>query len=101
MSEVSSTKTHCYNCGVELEPLDYGRQDVCKKCGLDTRVCRNCTFWDKNANNECRENQADRVVDKTKSNFCDYFKPRVGPGGQAKSRDAMKAAADALFKKKT
>jgi hypothetical protein len=54
------------------------------------------------ANNQCRESSADRVVDKERSNFCDWFKPRAGGGGTgAPSRDSMKAAAEALFKKKT
>ena len=49
-------------------------------------------------NNECRENQAERVLDKERSNFCDYFKPAKGGGADPNaSRDAMKAAADALF----
>jgi hypothetical protein len=53
------------------------------------------------SNNECREPQADRVVEKEKANFCDYFKPNAAsPGQVANSRDAMKAAAEALFKKK-
>jgi len=53
------------------------------------------------SNNSCRENQADRVVDKERSNFCDYFRPSDrAPATAASSRDAMKAAADALFKKK-
>lgn len=89
----------CWNCGAGLTPLDYGRQDSCPQCGKDTRVCKNCGFYDGNFNNECQENQADRVVDKEKANFCDYFKPGSGPGGQAATRDALKAAADALFKK--
>jgi len=54
------------------------------------------------ANNQCRESSADRVVDKERSNFCDWFKPGNGGGGpQAPSRDSLKAAADALFKKKS
>ena len=90
----------CWNCGVALAFLDYGRGDSCPKCGRDTRVCKGCLFYDKGTNNDCREPQADRVVDKEKSNFCDYFKP-ASPGGQsATPRDAMKAAAEALFKKK-
>ncbi len=43
----------------------------------------------------------DRVVDKEKSNFCDYFKAG-NPGsvtGTSKI-DAARAAAEALFKKK-
>jgi len=95
------TGGNCWSCGTDLDPLDYGRQDVCKKCGRDTKVCKNCIFYDVTANNQCRENQADRVVDKERSNFCDYFKPKSGIGGGAQSRDSMKAAADALFKKKT
>jgi hypothetical protein len=91
----------CWNCGVQLSYLEYGRQDSCKKCGRDTRTCRGCVFHDKNFNNECKESQADRVVDKEKSNFCDYFKPRgTGPAHVAEARDAMKAAAEALFKKR-
>jgi hypothetical protein len=41
------------------------------------------------------------VVDKEKSNFCDYFKPgdRKGSGGDD-PRAKARAAAEALFKKK-
>jgi hypothetical protein len=51
-------------------------------------------------NNECRENQADRVVEKERSNFCDYFRPRLGAGTGMSAQEKAKAAADALFKKK-
>ena len=98
MSENRAGK--CWNCGADLGPLDYGRQDSCPRCGRDTKVCKNCSFHDRSANNECRENQADRVVDKERSNFCDYFIPRSEGGAGAASRDQLKAAADALFKKK-
>jgi hypothetical protein len=37
------------------------------------------------------------VVDKEKANFCDYFIPLSGGGGNGHSRDAIKSAADALF----
>ena len=90
---------NCWNCGTELTPLDYGRADICRKCGRDTKVCKGCEFYEKGINNDCREPEAERVVDKERSNFCDYFKPKAG-GGSATSRDAMKAAADALFMKK-
>jgi len=97
----AQTETCCWSCGTVLTTFDYGRQDICKKCGRDTRVCKNCIFYDKPSNNECREPQADRCVEKERSNFCDYFKPKAGPGGNSTSRDSMKAAAEALFKKKT
>ncbi|MGE0614516.1 MAG: hypothetical protein AB7P04_02660 [Bacteriovoracia bacterium] len=90
----------CWNCSQSLTALDYGRQDTCRKCGRDTRVCKNCEFYDKAYNNECRETQAERVVEKERGNFCDYFTPSSRAGGNA-SRDAARAAAEALFKKKT
>jgi hypothetical protein len=92
---------NCWNCGAPLTVLDYGRADTCRKCGRDTKVCKGCQHYDPSAHNECRENQADRVVEKERSNFCDYFRPGSGKGANAsESRDAMKSAADALFKKK-
>src|SRR3954471_12518273 len=97
---MSATGGNCWNCGTALTALDYGRQDSCPKCGRDTRTCKGCIHYEPSPNNACREPQAERVVDKEKANFCDYFKPSSGPGGGAASRDSMKAAADALFKKK-
>ncbi len=91
----------CWYCAVELTPLDYGRADTCRKCGRDTRTCKGCIHYDRGSNNDCRENQAERVVEKERSNFCDYFSPKRGSADPAATaRDAMKAAADALFKKK-
>jgi hypothetical protein len=91
----------CWNCGAALTPLDYGRADTCRQCGRDTKVCKGCEFYDKNRNNECRESQAERVVDKERSNFCDYFKPARGnPDTAAQSREALRSAAESLFKKK-
>jgi hypothetical protein len=92
---------NCWNCGAPLTVLDYGRADTCRKCGRDTKVCKGCQHYDRDAHNECHESQADRVVEKERSNFCDYFRPRSGSGANSgESRDAMKSAADALFKKK-
>ena len=91
----------CWHCGTTLTALDFGRQDTCKKCGRDTRTCKACIHFDPASNNQCRENQADRVVDKERSNFCDYFKANANlTASGAASRDALKAAAEALFKKK-
>jgi hypothetical protein len=91
----------CWHCGSDLTPFDYGRADTCRKCGRDTKVCRGCEHFEAGIHNDCRENQAERVVDKERSNFCDYFVPssRAGEGGT--EREALKAAADALFGKKS
>ncbi len=91
----------CWSCGNPLSYLEYGRGDTCSQCGRDTRVCKGCVFYEVNSNNQCRESQADRVVEKERSNFCDYFKPSSqGSASASSSRDLMKAAAEALFKKK-
>lgn len=91
----------CWSCGAGLTALDFGRGDTCPRCGRDTKVCRGCEHYDTGHHNECREPQAERVVDKERSNFCDYFRPKVsGPANATPSRDALKAAAEALFRKK-
>lgn len=87
----------CYNCSQELGATDLGRQDSCPSCGRDTHVCKNCEHFDPSFNNECKESQAERVVDKEKSNFCDWFKTRSSAGGVGTNRDDLKSAADALF----
>lgn len=91
------TGGNCWNCGQALAALEYGRGDSCPGCGRDTRTCKGCQFYERGAQNDCREPQADRVLDKERANFCDYFKPKAGAGQGTASRDAMKAAADALF----
>ena len=97
---------NCWHCGRGLALFDYGRGDTCSQCGRDTKVCKGCFFYDPSAHNECRESQADRVVEKERSNFCDYFKPgskttQGKTNGVMSSRDSAKAAAEALFKKKS
>ena len=91
----------CWNCNNKLESTDYGRQETCPNCGKDSRVCYNCSFHDKAYNNECREPQADRVVDKDRSNFCDFFNPKTGDNlNPGKTKDKLTSAAEELFKKK-
>lgn len=91
---------HCWSCGKQIELNNFHRQDSCQSCGRDTHVCKNCEHYDRAYNNECRESSADRVVEKERSNFCDYFKPSDRAGGNAKSANDLKSAAEALFKKK-
>lgn len=90
----------CWNCGSTIDALDFGRADTCPQCGRDTRACKNCNFYDPTYNNHCKENQADRVVEKERSNFCDYFVPTDQNGGTSASKESTLSAAEALFKKK-
>ena len=92
----------CFNCKNPL-PFNLGtkvsRNEECPNCRRDVRCCYNCMHYDKNSYNECHEPQADRVVEKDRSNFCDYFAFGTGSligGGQSKD-DVYKKLND-LFK---
>ena len=97
----STSGALCYHCKkpLQLPEGPVGRKETCPSCLNDVRVCYNCKNYDAKAYNECREVQADRVVDKAKSNFCDYFSLGGNGGGGADStrEDALKKLND-LFK---
>jgi hypothetical protein len=76
-----------------------GRRDTCPSCMADIRCCKMCQFYDVKAYNECRETQADRVQDKEKANFCDYFKIGSPGTNPDKERQDALAKAASLFKK--
>lgn len=95
---------NCWKCGNRIDTLErLGFRADCPKCAWPLHVCRNCTFYDPAYNNQCREPMAERVVDKERANFCDYFAP-AGSGGAASDKAAPERAArerlEALFKKK-
>jgi hypothetical protein len=51
-----------------------GRRDECPGCRTDLRVCLNCAFYDPARANACMEPQAERVQEKEKANYCDFFR---------------------------
>jgi hypothetical protein len=78
-----------------------GRRDACPRCDADLHACVQCTFYAPGQYNDCREPQAERVLDPERSNYCDYFSPGDGRvGGGADPKAAAKAQLDALFGKK-
>lgn len=92
----------CHNCQESLSfkwGTNIGRSETCTKCGNDLRVCLNCVHYDPRSYNECREPQAERVVEKNRRNFCDYFSiGRDSSGAKADPKaDALKKLDD-LFK---
>jgi hypothetical protein len=94
-----AAKLQCFSCHKEVPLLgNVGRRDECPFCHADMHVCKNCQHYDPKAYNECKEPQADRVVEKERSNFCDYFSPGSGSGAEDAKKDLL-AAAEALFKK--
>ncbi|MBL7176878.1 MAG: hypothetical protein ISS66_13730 [Desulfobacteraceae bacterium] len=93
----------CAFCGedvhIEGKP---SKQDTCPRCNRDLRCCKQCEFYDQSAYNECKEVAAERIIDKERANFCDYFLPRGSKeaGGNLGRANEARKALDALFKKK-
>lgn len=92
---------NCFSCGKPV-PISgvIGRRDECPSCHADIHVCKNCQHYDPKVYNECKEPQADRIQERDRANFCDYFTAGSAAGGSGKSAVDLKAAAEALFKKK-
>lgn len=100
----------CYACGHSIdknqsqqENSRFLKSEVCPKCHTDLKCCHMCSHYDRSAYNECREPSAERVVEKTKANFCDFFIINFFNGNaMAKSlspKDNVLKLAESLFKK--
>jgi hypothetical protein len=92
----------CFSCGkpLSLAPGVVGRDEICPHCRADVRVCRNCRHFDQSAYNQCTEPMAERVVDKDRRNFCDYFSMQGhGTAKAAQTKEDAFKKLDALFKK--
>lgn len=90
----------CWHCGHGLTAADYGREATCLRCGKPTRVCRNCRHYAPGRPNECREPMVERVLAKDRANFCELFDPTDRPAETGRqSQDALRDAAEALFRK--
>ena len=99
---------NCWSCAGAI-PLLAGQRvamrETCPHCDADLHVCRNCRHFDPGSHHECRENQAEWVRTKDRSNHCDYFSPvtvvnATGPRaqGRATAEDA-RSKFDSLFKR--
>ncbi len=90
----------CWHCRRPLGKVDYGRETDCLGCGKATRVCRNCRHYTRGRPDDCEEPMAERVMEKERANFCDYFDPTPEPAstsGKTPADDLLDAAAT-LFK---
>lgn len=70
----------CYRCGASLSALSLplSRQDQCPQCSHYLHVCRMCLSYDPVVPKQCREDDAEEVMEKAKPNFCDWFAPAPG-----------------------
>jgi hypothetical protein len=92
----------CWNCKTQVDTRQrIGFRDYCPACERALHACRNCDFYDPAYNNQCRETAAERVVDKDRQNFCEYFVPRRAAGPTIGNTTlSARERLDALFKKK-
>jgi hypothetical protein len=88
----------CHKCGSAIDVETVSRRDECHACGSDLRVCLNCAFYDVGRANQCFEPQAERVKEKDRSNYCDFFQFRQEGQKTPVREDAEKLWKD-LFKK--
>ena len=92
---------NCFHCGDAIAFKDrVGFRDRCSTCDRPAHACLNCTFYDPAYNNQCREPQADRLVEKDRANFCEYFTPGNRAAKKLDSSSNARAKLDAIFKKK-
>ena len=87
----------CYRCGESLAALSLplSRQDQCPACSADLHVCKMCVHFDRHVPRQCREDGAEDVTEKERTNFCDWFKPSETAFDPAR-KDEADAAQDAL-----
>lgn len=90
----------CWHCRRRLGAADYGREASCPGCGKSTRVCRNCRHYAPGRPNDCVEPIAERVLEKDRANFCEFFEASDNPAAsEAKAAaEALRRTAEDLFK---
>jgi len=91
----------CHKCLKDLEiKIPVGRREICPFCGSDLHCCLNCTFHLFGTYNECREHQAERVMEKDRSNFCGFFvfQDAEKVGKEKSPEESAKTKMESLFK---
>lgn len=91
----------CYKCQTVLDlttESKVSRQEECPKCFANIHCCKMCFFYEPKSYNECKEPVAQRIVEKEKNNFCEFFKLAT-TSGHIENKSSLQSAADALFKK--
>ena len=91
----------CYNCGTDLAGLSLpiSRRDLCPSCSVHLHVCRMCEHFDASVIGQCREEDAEEVLEKERVNFCEWFSPSEGryDANRAGRQQAAEEALAALF----
>jgi hypothetical protein len=92
----------CHKCkaAITVDHKSIGRKDACSFCRSDLRCCLNCRHHHLPTHTQCQEPQAEPVLDKERSNFCDFFMFREVSVGSQKNGDlkTIRKKLDDLFK---
>lgn len=101
MADIVINDANCFSCHNPTE-LEVGRKilrhEECPTCGASMHCCKMCKYYDQTAYNECRESIAERIVDKEKANFCEFFF-LVGDSAEHENKENPLDLANSLFKK--
>ena len=92
----------CGHCRKPVTVEKVGFRDECPHCEEPLHICLHCRFYAPDKYNHCNEPRAERVLDASKGNRCDWFEPRPAGGGSAGSsagRDKAEQMLRDLFKK--
>jgi NMD protein affecting ribosome stability and mRNA decay len=85
----------CHACGQQIDKqTPIVRSAVCPSCDKDLKVCLNCEFYSPGSHWECRESIGERVAEKDKANFCDFFRFKEGTESAAGKHTDKKAKED-------
>ncbi len=91
----------CWRCGAAIAelPLPLARLAECPACHVYLHACKLCQFYNPNVAKQCTEQDAEEVVNKEWTNFCEYFKPRPKAFNEAvhAKGQAARSQLDALF----
>lgn len=83
----------CYQCCKVIDVQNHlGFREECPYCGYSSHVCKNCEFYSVSVYNECKETSAERVVDKEKANYCEFFKANSSSSSSQKRTDPSEDA---------
>jgi hypothetical protein len=92
----------CFRCRKAVEiGRTVARAEACPHCDADLHCCLNCRFMDRFAHQQCREPQAEPVLQKDRANFCEYFVFKDSDAATYSGRSsASRERLEQLFKKK-
>jgi hypothetical protein len=88
-----SDELKCYRCGASLAALTLplSRRDECPECAASVHVCRMCRFFDPAVPKQCREDDAEEVIEKERVNFCEWFVPSGDAFDPVRAKKAAQA----------